>query len=100
MGVLRHFCSIGLIVLAGLLCFFALDGCGNREGLSKLRPCRLPGIDEELLCGKFTVFENRQTRAGRNVIEIGLGEDLDYCAKIDRSTLVPRLGERVRMVAG
>jgi 2-phosphosulfolactate phosphatase len=42
----------------------------------------------------------RQTRAGRNVIEIGLGNDLDYCAKIDRSTLVPRLGERVRMVAG
>jgi 2-phosphosulfolactate phosphatase len=42
----------------------------------------------------------RQTRAGRNVIEIGLGDDLDYCAKVDRSTLVPRVGERVRMVAG
>jgi 2-phosphosulfolactate phosphatase len=42
----------------------------------------------------------RQTRAGRNVIDIGLAGDLDYCAVIDRSTLVPRLGERVRMVAG
>jgi len=42
----------------------------------------------------------RQTRAGRNVIDIGLAGDLDYCAEIDRSTLVPRLGERVRMVAG
>jgi 2-phosphosulfolactate phosphatase len=41
----------------------------------------------------------RQTRGGRNVIEIGLGDDLDYCAQVDRSTLVPRLGERVRMVA-
>jgi pimeloyl-ACP methyl ester carboxylesterase len=67
MRVLRHFCFVGLIVLAALLCFFALDGCGSREGLSKLRPCRLPGIGEELLCGKLTVFENRQTRAGRKI---------------------------------
>jgi len=42
----------------------------------------------------------RLTRAGRNVIDIGLAGDLDYCAEVDRSTLVPRLGERVRMVAG
>ncbi len=42
----------------------------------------------------------RQTRAGRNVIAIGLADDLDYCAKADQSTLVPRLGERVRVVAG
>ncbi len=40
----------------------------------------------------------RQTRAGRRVIEIGLGNDLEYCAKIDQSTLVPRLGDRVRVV--
>lgn len=40
----------------------------------------------------------RQTRAGRNVIEIGLAADLDYCAKADQSTLVPRLGERVRVL--
>src|SRR5207244_12853121 len=30
-------------------------------------PCRLPGIDEELLCGRLTVFENRLTRAGRTI---------------------------------
>ncbi len=40
----------------------------------------------------------RETRAGRHVIEIGLGDDLLYCAKIDQSTMVPRLGERVRVV--
>lgn len=40
----------------------------------------------------------RQTRAGRRVIEIGLGSDLEYCAQVDRSTLVPRLGDRVRVV--
>jgi 2-phosphosulfolactate phosphatase len=42
----------------------------------------------------------RQTRAGQNVIEIGLAGDLYYCAEVDRSSLVPKVGERVRMVAG
>jgi len=32
-----------------------------------LKPCKLPGIDEELLCGKLTVFENRATRSGRTI---------------------------------
>ena len=36
-------------------------------GLSKLKPCRLSGIDEELFCGKLTVFENRETRTGRTI---------------------------------
>lgn len=40
----------------------------------------------------------RQSRAGQNVIEIGLPRDLDYCAEHDRSVLVPRLGDRVRVV--
>jgi pimeloyl-ACP methyl ester carboxylesterase len=67
MGALRYPCSSGFIVLAGLLCFFALDGCGHRQGLAKLKPCRLPGIDEKMLCGKLRVFENRQTRTGRTI---------------------------------
>lgn len=41
----------------------------------------------------------RRTRAGRNVMEIGLSEDLDYCAQRDTSALVPEVGDRVR-VAG
>lgn len=32
-----------------------------------LHPCRLPGIEEELLCGKLTVPENRETRVGRTI---------------------------------
>jgi len=64
---LRYFCSIHLAVLAILLCLLASGGCGNRPGLSRLRPCRLPGIDDEVLCGKFRVFENRQTRTGRTI---------------------------------
>ena len=62
-----YFCSIGLIAVAGLFCFLASAGFGKDENSSKLRPCRLPGIDEELLCGKVTVFENRETRTGRKI---------------------------------
>jgi pimeloyl-ACP methyl ester carboxylesterase len=34
---------------------------------SPVHPCKLPGVDEELLCGKLSVFENRQTRKGRKI---------------------------------
>ena len=66
----RRVCSILLITTGAVL--FALDasGCakhGQPVGLSKLKPCRLAGIDEELLCGKLTVFENRETRTGRTI---------------------------------
>ncbi|MEP6698225.1 MAG: alpha/beta hydrolase [Verrucomicrobiota bacterium] len=32
-----------------------------------LKPCKLPNIGEELLCGKLTVYENRATRSGRTI---------------------------------
>jgi pimeloyl-ACP methyl ester carboxylesterase len=35
--------------------------------LAKLNPCRLEGIDEQLFCGKLTVFENREMRTGRKI---------------------------------
>jgi len=47
-----------------------VGGCAKHRlpgGLSKLKPCRLPGIEEELFCGKLTVFENRETRTGRTI---------------------------------
>jgi pimeloyl-ACP methyl ester carboxylesterase len=47
-----------------------LTGCAKNRptgGLSKLKPCRSAGIDEQLLCGKLTVFENRETRTGRTI---------------------------------
>jgi pimeloyl-ACP methyl ester carboxylesterase len=34
---------------------------------SQPKPCKVPGVDEELLCGKLTVFENRRTRSGRMI---------------------------------
>jgi len=47
-----------------------VGGCTKHRlpgGLAKLKPCRLVGIDEELFCGKLTVFENRETRTGRTI---------------------------------
>lgn len=41
----------------------------------------------------------RITRAGQNVIQIGLEEDLRYSAERDRSAVVPRVGDRVRLVS-
>jgi 2-phosphosulfolactate phosphatase len=40
----------------------------------------------------------RRTRGGRHLVEIGLAGDLEYCAAVDRSMLVPRLGARVRVM--
>jgi pimeloyl-ACP methyl ester carboxylesterase len=47
-----------------------LGGCARHRlpgGLSKLKPCRISGTDEELFCGKLTVFEDRKKRAGRTI---------------------------------
>jgi pimeloyl-ACP methyl ester carboxylesterase len=66
----RFLRSLGLVAFAGVFCFFSLGGCGKRDSsheTARLRPCRLPGVDEELLCGNLTVFENRQSRTGRTI---------------------------------
>jgi pimeloyl-ACP methyl ester carboxylesterase len=45
-------------------------GCARHRlpgGLSKLKPCLLEGVGEELFCGNLTVFENRETRTGRRI---------------------------------
>ncbi|HMJ05766.1 MAG TPA: alpha/beta hydrolase [Chthoniobacterales bacterium] len=66
----RSSISLTLVALAGVYCFYSLGGCGKHGGsraAGKLKPCRLAGIEEELLCGKLTVFENRQRRTGRTI---------------------------------
>jgi pimeloyl-ACP methyl ester carboxylesterase len=66
---MRHRCSYRVWkgFAASLLCVLGLSACQKPNGTSKLEPCRLPGIDEEVLCGKLTVFENRETRAGQTI---------------------------------
>ena len=70
MRALRRVCCVLLITSGAVLSPLDLAGCAKHDqpgGLSKLKPCRLAGIDEKLLCGKFTVFENRKTRTGRTI---------------------------------
>jgi pimeloyl-ACP methyl ester carboxylesterase len=55
---------------AALLFLLDAGGCAKHrlaDGLSKLKPCRLAGVDEELFCGKLMVFENRESRTGRTI---------------------------------
>ena len=62
--------SVLLIATGVLLVLIDLGGCMEHSlsgGLSKLKPCRMAGIDEELFCGKLTVFENKKTRIGRTI---------------------------------
>jgi pimeloyl-ACP methyl ester carboxylesterase len=67
---LRCVCSILLMTIAAVLFLLDAGGCAKHRlpgGLSKLKPCRLAGIDEELFCGKLRVFENRETHTGRTI---------------------------------
>jgi len=73
---LRWLCLTKLGTFAGALVLFTFCGVACHKPASSanrlttsgpLKPCKLPGIDEELLCGKLTVFENRVTRAGRTI---------------------------------
>jgi pimeloyl-ACP methyl ester carboxylesterase len=63
--------SFALLALIGAVLFVvAPGGCARHRlpgGLSNLKPCHVDGIDEELFCGKLTVFENRKTGTGRTI---------------------------------
>lgn len=64
----RVFFSTWLNVIAAAVFALANAGCRKQAtAFGPLRPCKLPEIDEELLCGKLTVFENRATQAGRTI---------------------------------
>jgi len=65
---LPRFCSAALITAGCEL--FLLAACHKARlpsALAKLKQCRLEGIEEELFCGKLSVFENRETRTGRKI---------------------------------
>src|SRR5205814_5666812 len=67
---LRWVCSVLLVVTGVAFLLIDSAGCAKHRfagGLSNLKPCRVEGVNEELLCGKLTVFENRQTRTGRTI---------------------------------
>src|SRR6266566_7774283 len=63
-------CSVLLVTTGVLFLLIYAGGCARHPmaaGLSNLKPCRVEGVNDELLCGKLTVFENRQTRTGRTI---------------------------------
>src|SRR5438874_1920312 len=67
---LRWVCSVLLVTTGVLFLLIYAGGCARHPmpaGLSNLKPCRVEGVNDELLCGKLTVFENRQTRTGRTI---------------------------------
>ncbi len=67
---LRWVCSVLLVTTGVLFLLIYAGGCARHPmpaGLSNLKPCRVEGVNDELLCGKLTVFENRQTRIGRTI---------------------------------
>lgn len=91
MRQLRCVCSILLLTTGAVLLLVDLGGCVKNRlpgGLAKLKPCRLDGIDEELFCGKLTVFENRETRTGRTIdLNIVVLPALDQKTKPSRCSI-------------
>ena len=66
----RWVCSELLVKTGVVVLLICAGGCAKHRlsgGLSKLKPCRLEGINEELFCGKLAVFENREMRSGRMI---------------------------------
>ena len=39
----------------------------GRSVAGKLKPCHVPGVDEEVHCGRYEVYENRGARKGRKI---------------------------------
>ena len=39
----------------------------GRSLAEKLQPCHVPGVEEEVLCGRYEAYENRATRQGRKI---------------------------------
>jgi pimeloyl-ACP methyl ester carboxylesterase len=39
----------------------------SRGLAEKLKPCHVPGVDEEVLCGRYEVYENRAALQGRKI---------------------------------
>src|SRR5207245_2421344 len=39
----------------------------GRSVTGKLKPCHVPGVDEEVRCGRYEVYEDRAARKGRKI---------------------------------
>lgn len=67
---MRKWIAIALGCAAILCAAFAMLDFGTAESAAShlsLKPCHVEGVNEELRCGVYKVFENRQTRKGRTL---------------------------------
>lgn len=39
----------------------------SAQSRPELKPCTIPGVEGKVLCGSYNVFENRQTKSGRQI---------------------------------
>ena len=45
----------------------SLHAAPGRGLTDKLTPCRVPDVEEEVLCGRYEVYENRAAGTGRKI---------------------------------
>ncbi len=61
----RALAVFGLLIVG---CSTATSDPKVRRGLTdKLTPCRVPDVDEEVLCGRYEAYENRAAGTGRKI---------------------------------
>ncbi|HYL05282.1 MAG TPA: alpha/beta fold hydrolase [Thermoanaerobaculia bacterium] len=58
---------LGLATDSGAGMGRAAAAAPGRGPAARLKPCRVPDVDEEVLCGRYEVDENRATRTGRKI---------------------------------
>ena len=59
--------AVALALLAGMGVTPSPALPQSSPDLSWLRPCWLPGVQRQAVCGAYPVWENRETRAGRRI---------------------------------
>ncbi len=72
MNLMKRFAALLLVFasLVTLLAAFAVSAPSPASSVTSrvvLKPCKLQGVKDELRCGIYEVFENRQTRKGRKL---------------------------------
>lgn len=56
------------LILNLTILVFVLSAEAFAQSRPELKPCTLPGVEGAVLCGSHNVFENRQTKTGRQIV--------------------------------
>jgi pimeloyl-ACP methyl ester carboxylesterase len=66
-NVLLHLLSLAIFANLSCISFDTPTTPTSQPSRVDLRPCRFPNHRSELLCGRYSVFEDRVTRSGRTI---------------------------------